>query len=109
SELDLINARYADAEAAVAGARRALIAARIALTRSAGLSVTDLDEAPLASDPLPETAPAASVEQIPVARLVEEAVRDRAVVPAVPHATAACGLARPTRTRDSKPPPQPHL
>jgi outer membrane protein TolC len=54
SELDRIRARSADAEAAAAQARQALVSARIDLARAIGSTVVDLGDAPLARDPLPD-------------------------------------------------------
>jgi len=53
SELSRIRARAADVAASVARARQNVETARVELARSIGLTATDLDAAPFASDPLP--------------------------------------------------------
>lgn len=54
SELNRVRARAADVAASVVRARQNVESARIELARAIGLTVTDLDGAPLASDPLPD-------------------------------------------------------
>lgn len=77
SELSRINARSADAEASAADARRALVVARVNLARTMGLTVTDLDEAPLAADPLPSGTDLGRLNETPLAELLEGAQRRR--------------------------------
>jgi outer membrane protein TolC len=53
SELDRVRASTLDADASVVKARQAVESARVELARGMGLTVTDLDAAPFAADPLP--------------------------------------------------------
>jgi outer membrane protein TolC len=53
ADLDRVRARAADVEASVVRARQNVETARVELARAMGLTVTDLDAAPVASDPLP--------------------------------------------------------
>jgi len=53
-EIDRVHARTADLRSQVAGARQALVQARVALARAMGTTLSDLDAAPLAEDPLPD-------------------------------------------------------
>ena len=64
SETDRSGARSADAEAAAAAARQALVAARIGLATSMGAMVADLDDAPLAADALPDAPVAPELERL---------------------------------------------
>lgn len=77
SELDLANARRLDAEAAVAQARQALAAGRVALALAMGLTITDFDQTPLTADPLPESASLEPLAEAPVSILTQNAVRSR--------------------------------
>ncbi len=78
SELDRIRARVADAEAAAAQGRQSLVAARVGLARSMGTVVADLDDAPLASDPLPPLPATGEMEKSPASRLSALAASRRA-------------------------------
>ncbi len=80
SEMDRIKARTSDAEASVAQARQALVAARIGLARAMGTAVYDVNDAPLASDPLPESGEISRLDETPLQTLVESAVRSRSDV-----------------------------
>ena len=64
SEMDRVRARGADAETAAASARQALVAARVDLARSMGALVADLNDAPLAADPLPEAPGETEMERL---------------------------------------------
>ncbi len=78
SELDRIRARVADAEASAAQARRDVVSARVDLARSMGTVVAELDDAPLASDPLPQVPAVAELEKAPAADLAAIAAGRRA-------------------------------
>jgi outer membrane protein TolC len=77
SEMSKINARSSDAAASAADARRALVEARVNLARAMGLSVTDLDGAPLAADPLPDGGALDVLDKTPLPELLAGAQRRR--------------------------------
>lgn len=82
SEMNRIRARTADADGQVAQAKQAVTSARITLALSMGLSVADLDNAPLTTDPLPETEGVSTLATLAAPDLTETAVKRRSDVKA---------------------------
>jgi outer membrane protein TolC len=88
SELDRVRASTLDADASVVKARQAVESARVELARGMGLTVTDLDAAPFAADPLPSGEELDRVAGVALQELVDGAAKQRADVKAA-HAKVA--------------------
>ncbi len=89
SELNRVRARTADVEASVVRARQNVESARIELARAIGLTVTDLDSAPVASDPLPPADELDRAATVAPQELIEGAAAARADVKAARGRVAA--------------------
>ena len=88
SELDRVRGRTLDVDASLVKARQAVESARVELARGMGLTVTSLDAAPLAADPLPSGEELDRVASIALGDLVDGAARQSADVKAA-HAKVA--------------------
>ena len=88
SELDRVRARTFDVDASVVKARQSVDTARVELARGIGLTVTDLDAAPFAADPLPSGEELDRVAGVALKELVDGAAGKRADVKAA-HAKVA--------------------
>ena len=89
SELDRVRASVLDVDASVVKARQVVESARVELARGMGLTVTDLDAAPFAADPLPSGEELDRVAGIVLKELVDGAARQRADVKAARAKVAA--------------------
>ncbi|MDL2717494.1 MAG: TolC family protein [Acidobacteriota bacterium] len=89
SELDRVRASVLDVDASVMKARQAVESARVELARGMGLTVTDLDAAPFAADPLPSGEDLDRVASVALGELVAGAARQRADVKAARAKVAA--------------------
>lgn len=89
SELNRVRARAADVEASVVRARQNVENARIELARAIGLTVTGLDAAPVASDPLPAAEELERAATVAPRELIDGAAGARADVKAAQGRVAA--------------------
>lgn len=89
SELDRVRGRALDIDASVVKARQTVETARIELARGMGLTVTDLDAAPYAADPLPSAEELDRVAGVALKELVDGAGAQRADVKAARAKVAA--------------------
>lgn len=77
AEMPRVDARVADSKAAVAQARQGVVTARVALARAMGITISDLSMAPLAADPLPDTAGVSKLAEADLRAIGDAALRRR--------------------------------
>lgn len=102
-ELSRVQARTADAAAAVAQAQQTVTTGRVSLAKAIGLSLEDLDNAPLASDPLPEIEGVGSLDSVRTAKLATDAVESRSDVKAAREVQEAADVLLRAARYDLKP------
>ncbi|MGA7616753.1 MAG: TolC family protein [Thermoanaerobaculia bacterium] len=103
ADMNQVRARVAGAESSLAGARKAVSDARVALARTTGMEIDTIDQAPVATGDFPPVPDPALFQSVPVRSLIDMAIGNRGDVQAAIDRKEAAALLREAARKNLKP------